>query len=189
MTGNMSSIFFINLREKNGLTYNISVDLAAFETTGSFTILTSVDDDKLVKYMDNGNEKLGALSIIFKILRKLSNECISQEQLDIAKGFMKGSTSLESEDAINVCAYNGRNILFNLDDKNYTLYENFGVRYKDLTLENINSVIKKYFTFSRLSTFYIGKNLDKENIINNIYNTEDKLKKTMQSSINDILFN
>ena len=40
----------------------------------------------------------------FKILRKLSNECISQEQLDIAKGFMKGSTSLESEDALNVCA-------------------------------------------------------------------------------------
>ena len=46
----MSSIFFVNLREKNGLTYNISVDLAAFDNTGSFTILTSVDDEKLVSY-------------------------------------------------------------------------------------------------------------------------------------------
>jgi len=175
LTGNMSSIFFINLREKNGLTYNISVDLAAFEKTGAFTILTSVDDAKLIKYTENNKVKPGALPIIFKILRKITTECISQEQLDIAKGFMKGSTSLESEDALNVCGYNGRNILFDLDDKNYTLYENYNKRYKDITLENINIIIKKYITFDRLNTFYIGKTLD-NNIIQEISNVEDKLK-------------
>jgi len=189
LTGNMSSIFFINLREKNGLTYNISVDHSAFENTGAFTILTSVDDDKLIEYKDKNIDKMGALSIIFKILRKLSNECISQEQLDIAKGFMKGSTSLESEDGLNVCAYNGRNILFNLDDKNYTLYQNYNKRYKNITLENINNVIKKYLTYSNLHTFYIGKNLDNNNIMQKIANVEDKLKKTSNNLINNILFN
>ena len=188
ITGNMSSIFFINLREKNGLTYNVSVDHASFENTGAFIILTSVDDDKLIKYKDKDSEKIGALPIIFKILRKLSNECISQEQLDIAKGFMKGSTSLESEDAINVCAYNGRNVLFDLEDKNYTLYENFDQRYRDITLENINKAIKKYLTFERLNTFYIGKNLDNNELKTKISNTEDKLKKTSNNLINSILF-
>ena len=57
LTGNMSSIFFVNLREKNGLTYNISVDLAAFDNTGSFTILTSVDDEKLISYSKNRSYK------------------------------------------------------------------------------------------------------------------------------------
>ena len=189
LTGNMSSIFFINLREKNGLTYNISVDHSAFEKTGAFTILTSVDDDKLIKYTDKGIQKTGALPIIFKILRKLSNECISQEQLDIAKGFMKGSTSLESEDALNVCAYNGRNVLFNLDDKNYTLYENFDIRYKNISLEDINNIIKKYLTFEKLHSFYIGKNLDNDGLNDEIANVENKLKKTSNNLINNLLFN
>ena len=66
--------------------------------------------------------------LFLKILRKLSNDCITNERLELAKGFMKGSTSLEAEDALNVSSYNGRNVLFDLDDKNYTLYENFNKR-------------------------------------------------------------
>ena len=194
LTGNMSSIFFVNLREKNGLTYNISVDLAAFDNTGSFAILTSVDDEKLISYSKtdpiSGNTSIepGALSIIFKILRKLSNDCITNERLELAKGFMKGSTSLEAEDALNVSSYNGRNVLFDLDDKNYTLYENFNKRYRDITIDDINKVVKKYFTYSKLNTFYIGKTLDDQNL-QRIYNTEDKLKSTSSNMINNILFN
>lgn len=189
LTGNMSSIFFINLREKNGLTYNVSVDLAAFDHTGAFTILTSVDDGKLINYVDKNEIKPGALPIIFKLFSKILKDCISLEQMNIAKGFMKGSTSLESEDALNVCAYNGRNILFDLDDKNYTLYENFNKRYQHLTLVDINRVVKKYFTFDRLNTFYIGKTLDDKTMMSAISKIEDKLKTNANSKIINVLFN
>ena len=43
LAGNMSSILFTNLRENNGITYNVSIDHGSFEQNGGFTILTSVD--------------------------------------------------------------------------------------------------------------------------------------------------
>ena len=43
----MSSRLFTDLREKNGLSYNVSVDLSYYQECGSFIIYTSFDKDSL----------------------------------------------------------------------------------------------------------------------------------------------
>ena len=65
LAGNMSSRLFTQLRENNGLSYNIDIDLSHYETTGGFIIYTSLDKNSLiikninkpvsVKYMNNND--------------------------------------------------------------------------------------------------------------------------------------
>merc|ERR1711871_1575429 len=109
LAGNMSSRLFIELREKNGLTYNVSIDNSEYIKSGLFCILTSVDKHKLIKYYhDNvdmnynlkknimrGGKKLkhkkGALPLIVNSVNKLLKDGITQEELDKAKGYIKGT--------------------------------------------------------------------------------------------------
>jgi predicted Zn-dependent peptidase len=165
LSGNMSSRLFTNLREKNGLTYNIDVDNSNYEFSGTFAILTSVDKSKVIH---NGNKK-GAIPIIIDTLNDLIENGISEDELNKIRGFIKGSLTLEYEDSLNVSDYNGRMILFDYPiiiplNKLYDVY-------KSITIEDINSAIRSYFTKSRMNVFIIGQNINKKDI----YTECDKL--------------
>ena len=200
LAGNMSSRLFIELREKNGLTYNVSIDNSEYIKSGLFCILTSVDKHKLIKYYhDNvdmnynlkknimrGGKKLkhkkGALPLIINSINKLLKDGITQEELDKAKGFIKGTYSLEVEDALNITDYNGKSII--LDKKKLiSINELYRLKYKNITVSQINKVIKKYFKVNNLSVIFIGKDINKlENI------SEIKTEITKLSNFDDSKF-
>ena len=192
LAGNMSSILFTNLRENNGITYNVSIDNSNFEKSGIFTILTSVDREKLITFKDNktGNLRQGALPIIIESLNPLCKEGITQEQLDLAKGFIKGTIAIQSEDSQNISAYNGKNIMFDSRFKDVPMNELYHSKYKDITLEDINSILVKFLNKDNIYYFFIGKNLgelkDKITITQKTYTCEYN-KNDIKNAVKDVL--
>ena len=178
LAGNMSSILFINLREKGGVTYSISIDFTVFKETGCFIILTSVDKDKFIHFKN----KKGALPIIIDSLNQILNNITNQE-FEVAKGYLKGSNSLEAEDKLNKCCFNGINTLFNTEDKNIPMSNIYDTRYKGITKNDVRKVIQKYITLNNLSSYYIGKNITKDkSLIRKIERIEDALQGNTQNT-------
>jgi predicted Zn-dependent peptidase len=194
LAGNMSSILFTNLRENNGITYNVSIDHSSFEQHGGFTILTSVDREKLVVYREkkDGNEikREGALPIIINSFVNLCNKGINKSQLELAKGYLKGTIALEAEDIHNISLFNGKNHLLNITNKNISLKNLHSEIYSKISIEKVNKVISKYFKRYNMYMYLIGKNIVfQRNIIESTKLTYDcnVNKKIIAQSIKDVL--
>ena len=174
IAGNMSSRLFINLREKNGLTYNVSVDKSEYETSGMFCILTSVDHSKIISYKKDGKDADGAIRIIVQTLNDIITNGITQEELDKAKGYIRGSVNLSNEDSLNISDYNGRMVVLN---RKFILpiKQVHRLRYSHVPLDVVNNVVQKYFRKDLLSLFIIGDKAD----------TLDKKLKTELSKLVD----
>ena len=155
LTGNMSSLLFVELREKNGLTYSVYIDFDTHTTIGNFIIVTNVDKDKIF----NNYKKQGALDVIMETLTNLKKTGVNDEQINIAKGYLKGALTLSQENTTNISEINGIRYLFNQEDKNIPIEDIFEKKYKKVTKNKINYVIKKYLTKTNMSTAYIGNNI------------------------------
>ena len=168
LTGNMSSLLFMELREKNGLTYTVGIDFSTYDTVGNFTVITNVDRNRLIT---NGKE-IGAVNIIIDIFRKLKMTGITAHQLKIAKGYLKGVLSLSTEDTFNVSNINGARVLFNNPDKKIPLGKIYEKRYKSITVPQINSLLNKYFIQENMNSVYLGRGVSKKkSLIKNILGT------------------
>ena len=155
LCGNMSSLLFVELREKNGLTYTVNIDFDAYENVGNFIILTNVDKKRLI----TSYNKPGALNIIFKILKRLREKGVTSKQLKIAKGYLKGIMSLSLDDTANISYINGIRHLFNQREKNISLDKIYKEKYHSITVSQVNRVIKKYLKKSNLACAFLGPNI------------------------------
>lgn len=160
--GNMSSRLFMILREENGLSYSVSAESTVYEASGHFQVQTAIDKDKLIKNKD----KDGGIPLIMKCILDIKNgkKPITKEELEKAKGYMRGQLVLQEESALNLSDFNGKVVLFN--EKPEIYYHQVDELIELITLENLQMVIDKYFTPDRLSVAIIGKYDEKE--FNNI---------------------
>lgn len=152
LAGNMSSILFVKLREENGLTYDISIDLDMFRHVGAFILSTSVEKSSVLSH---DNQK-GALNIIMNTLVELYHSGITEAQLTLAKGYLKGILTLSNEDSSNRSEHAGVGYLFNDADKDIPLGKLYLKKYHSLTIQDINQVLRKYFVHTRFVSSYIG---------------------------------
>jgi predicted Zn-dependent peptidase len=169
LAGNMSSRLFIDLRENNGLSYNVSMDVCYHEMCGCILIQTSLNKDSLfIKNQStykNKNEleikfgeddfSPGGLPIILENLKYLKNNLISKEELDKAKGYIKGSFILGLEDTLSISDYFGKQIVFE-----HSPIQNFGYlleKYSEITPSKIIEISNKYFDFNKLNISIIGQ--------------------------------
>ena len=155
LAGNMSSRLFTDLREDRGLTYTIHIDASEYRPSGHFTILTSVDKNRLIEYKDKGQTKMGALKVIKQSLDTFINNGITQSELDKAKGYIDGKLVLANEDALNISDYNGKLVTFDYDYI-IPIQRLFKIKYSLITRKAVNDAIKKYFRKDRMSIFLIG---------------------------------
>ncbi len=87
--GGMSSRLFQEIREKRGLVYSVYSYRAAYLETGAFAI-----------YAGTGPERAGqVLDIIDLELDKLLQDGVTDRELAVAKGHLKGSLALSLEDS------------------------------------------------------------------------------------------
>ena len=156
LSGNMSSLLFIKLREEAGISYSSSTDVTSFQKNGCFIIETAVNPNKVV----NSNKK-GAVSIIVAVLEKLLRKGVTSKQLLNAKGYLKGQMSLNIEDISSISGYNGYNYLFDSEDKNISLKDLYKKRYSVISKQQINSVLRKYFRSDNMYCCFLGKNVKK----------------------------
>ena len=167
--GNMSSRFFIALRENNGISYNISMELSFYETCGAIFIQTSFNkdslfiknesqynsDSELENIFRNGKFSPGALPIILENLKKIKKNPVSEDELKKAKGYIKGSLVLGLEDKHAISDYYGRQVIFN-----HLPIHNFKYligKYNQITPEKIMEISKKYFNFNKANYTVIGE--------------------------------
>jgi len=164
LSGGMNSYLFTILRDKNGLTYSSDVDTNFFNTIGSFSIYTEVDQNKVIH---NGKKK-GVLPIIIDTIRHFVKNGITKKQLDHAKNIIHENIIRSLEDTGTKAEHNA--LEFILRGGTFIIpYDSlFDTVYKNATIDNVNSVIRKYFTYSNMSVCLVGSHLPSLEIVKNI---------------------
>jgi predicted Zn-dependent peptidase len=95
--GGLSSRLFEEIREKRGLVYSVYSGLACYSDTGSWSISTSTQPR-------HAEEVVG---LVMAELRKLVADGITDDELDIARGYLTGAYELGLEDTGSRMARNG----------------------------------------------------------------------------------
>jgi predicted Zn-dependent peptidase len=86
--GGMSSRLFSEVREKRGLAYYVRAMPGAYQDTGSFTITSGVQVDKITD----------AIQVILGELKKIKDVPVDKREIQKAKEYIKGKTTLALED-------------------------------------------------------------------------------------------
>jgi predicted Zn-dependent peptidase len=89
--GNMSSRLFHEVREKAGLSYEISSSVKHYNDTGALVISAGIDNKKVTK----------AVRVILNELRKIKAKGITREELKRAKEFYRGQLLMIFEETMN----------------------------------------------------------------------------------------
>ena len=90
--GGMSSRLFIEVREKRGLAYSVRAWAEKFPDTGYFVVQAGIEHGKIQ----------GVTETILTEFRKIKREKVSARELEKAKSYIKGTTtlSLETSDSV-----------------------------------------------------------------------------------------
>jgi predicted Zn-dependent peptidase len=86
--GGMSSRLFMEVRERRGLAYYVRAMPGSYQDTGSFTIGSGVQVDKIEE----------AVKVIFGELKKIKDVPVDEREMQKAKEYIKGKTTLALED-------------------------------------------------------------------------------------------
>ena len=86
--GGMSSRLFMEVRERRGLAYYVRAMPGSYQDTGSFTIGSGVQVDKTEE----------AIKVIFGELKKIKDVPVDKREMQKAKEYIKGKTTLALED-------------------------------------------------------------------------------------------
>jgi len=208
LAGNMSSRLFTSMREKNGLSYNISSDVNLYKDNGSINIVTSFDKDSLIlknineiKYINNFNQLYesifnddkfgpGALPIIIHELHKLKTELVKDDELSKIIGFLEGTLTLDDESCLNLSEWYGRQLI---EQHSIINKKQLFEKYKSVTPEDIMNISKKYFDFNKLNISIIGnydvnyvKSFINYYIFNEIYSNKDTKKNNYISFLSSL---
>ena len=157
--GNMSSRLFMKIREKLGLCYYIRCESSHYEDTGIFTILSGLDKSRIDEAVKN----------IFKELKNFLKNGITQEELNMAKEFLKGKFMLRMEDSMNVIAFYCEQFI--MKGKFKTIEKTLN-EFDKITKKDILEVGRKIFQKNKVNLAVISPYKDKkyfENLINKYY--------------------
>lgn len=146
-----SSRLFVTLRENNGLTYSCNSSSNYYVHSGDFTILATLNPKKI---LENGTKK-GVLPLIIDILNDLCKNGVTQEEVSLFKGYIKGQHHIDMEDSYNKSHYNGKNLML-LGEDFASFDKLFQKHYHPITKKEVYSVIKKYFKKENMSVCLLG---------------------------------
>lgn len=161
LTGRLMTV----LREENGLVYGANTETTFYETIGDFKFTTKTDKNKLLSYQG----KNGVLPILINIIKTMAKEGVTEEEMKIAKGSMKGNLLMDLEDTSNQCQHNGKELILN-NNKIVSctkIYEKF---IEKITKNDVNDVIKKYFVRENMSVCIVSELLPSLEVIKNVSN-------------------
>lgn len=105
----MSSRLFSELRERQGLAYEIATQIKYLADTGAFVIKAGIDNKKVKQ----------VLTVILNELKRIKKEPIAEKEFRRAKDFYIGHLTLSLEDTLNHMLWIGESIA--ALDKTYSL--------------------------------------------------------------------
>ncbi len=133
-----NSILNSTLREKHGWVYSVECGYTQFSDTGMVTISLGCDKSNLDK----------CVNAIYKELRKLQDEPLSERRIKAAKKQLMGQLAISSDNGETQCLSMGKSLLaygrINSSKENSTMVES-------ITAEDVQNAAKTIFDLSKLS--------------------------------------
>ncbi len=141
--GAFNSRLNLNLREEKGYTYGIRSNFSGGKYAGTFQISSSV------------KRPATALSLaeIIKEFNKYQTNGITDKELEFTKKSLLNEEALKYESPYQKAAFLSDIVKYNLD-KGFTVKQNQIL--KDMTKDDVNAQIKKYFDANKLVTVVVG---------------------------------
>ena len=141
--GNMSSRLFIKVRERNGLAYSIHTSADNATDAGYLVTQAGIDHKNLEK----------SVKLILQEYMNLKNKKITDKELQKAKDYLKGSTSLslDSSDA-QASFYAAQELL----EKNILMLEEKFKKIDEVSVDDIKKIAEDIFLPDKLNLAVIG---------------------------------
>jgi predicted Zn-dependent peptidase len=150
-----SGKLFTALRTERGLTYHSSAHTVHLEHTGYFNIHAQTDPTKMI----DGRQQEGVLSIIIHLLNNLKQHGVSEEEVTMIKGNIKGTFLLGMESIDMLAQFNGAEYILSPDGSFIPYEDRYKTFFSRITKKQIDEIIHKYFTRENM---VIGIMYDKE---------------------------
>lgn len=141
--GGMSSVLFQKIREEKGIAYSVYTFPDFYKDNGLIGVYMAADRRRLK----------AALEIIFRELRRLKKERISEERLAQVKEQMKGNTTLGLESAMSHMIRLGR---FEIMAEKYVPLGDTLRAINKITADDIILMARQFFTEDRLTVTLLG---------------------------------
>lgn len=149
--GGMSSRLFQEIREKAGLAYSVDCDYSPFSDTGLFSISAAMAPRSLGECLD----------IVSKEIDRLVTKPLTDEELLLVKGQLKGAILLSSDSMDTRQESIARNeILFN----RYVSIDEVIAEIEKVTGDRIQKAAQKIFRKDRESIITIGKGFKRQKL-------------------------
>jgi predicted Zn-dependent peptidase len=188
-----SGKLFTLLRSERGLTYHSSTTEEYISHTGYFTIVTKTDPKKLIYgaepglrspgvirspgvthtikrdgMIEPGLRSPGVIPTLINLLIDLKKNGVSQADINLAKGAIKGGLLLSMESIDVLTQYNGNEIISSDYDKIVPYQKLWDTYFSKITKKDVDRVIRKYFSRENMIIGIVhGGDLDRT-IIENI---------------------
>jgi predicted Zn-dependent peptidase len=156
--GNMSSRLFIKVRERNGLAYSIHTSADETSDTGYLVTQAGIDHKNLEK----------AVELTLQEYKDLKDNKITEKELQKAKDYLKGTTSLSLDSSDSQASFYGVQELF---EKNILTPEEKFKKIDTVTADDIKKVAEDIFVPEKLNLAVIGPVDEKDS---------DKLKQLLK---------
>ncbi len=147
--GNMSSRLFISVRERNGLGYYIHTSVDSATDTGYLVTQSGIKNDSLEK----------AIGLVLAEYKDLCNNEVSAEELQKAKDYVRGSTSLSLDGTDTQASFYATQEV--MRQEVMTPEQKLDMIDK-VTASDIKKVAQDIFKNEKLNLSVIGPFLDKE---------------------------
>jgi predicted Zn-dependent peptidase len=149
--GGMSSRMFLNIREREGLTYYIHTSSELGRDAGLFVVQAGVAKENLEK----------AVKLILKEIKKITNKKVSAKELKKAKERLKGNVKIGLETVQSKAGFFGNQELFY---EKVEAPEEILAKYEKITAEDIQKVAKYIFKNSKLNLAVVGPQKNKKEL-------------------------
>lgn len=134
----LNSRLVLSIREKYGYSYNVEANYAPFSDIGYWSIYFGTDQ----KYLDK------TLKLVYKELKKLREEPLTEKQLSQAKEQLKGHIALSLDSNVGLMQGLGKSLLaFNQIDTIQEIYSSID----KLTAEELHQIANDYFREEQIS--------------------------------------
>jgi len=149
--GNMSSRLFIKVRERHGLAYYIHTSIDATSDTGYLVTQAGIDHKNLEK----------SVKLILEEYKNLKNKKITEKELQKAKDYLKGMSTLSLESSNSQASFYASQEL--LEKNIQTLEEKFK-NIDKVSINDIKRVAENIFLSRNLNLAVIGPFKEKEKL-------------------------
>ena len=155
----MNARLFFLLREDNGLSYTSNAMCDYFEHMGDFKIYAECDNSKVFVNQskgNKGNKGLGVFPLLMGMIEDLVKNGIKQDELNMAKSYLKSKMMMKAEDCDVIAKHNGKLALFGLAHMPFCdIYKKC---IEPITKKQMDACIKKYFRHDGMTVSVISSN-------------------------------